>query len=124
MYGFQKREKTMRELIKIFKALSDENRIRILKMLEIKPLCVCEITNILNLVTSTVSKHLSILRDTDLIIDVKDGRWVNYSLNDESQKKYAKELQPLIANWLSHNKKIISDANKVNSVDRNKICST
>ncbi|RKY51832.1 MAG: ArsR family transcriptional regulator [Candidatus Neomarinimicrobiota bacterium] len=114
----------MRDLIKIFKALSDENRIRILKMLEIKPLCVCEITDILNLATSTVSNHLSILRDTDLIIDVKDGRWVNYSLNYESQKKYAKELRPLLANWLSDNKKIISDAIKASSVDRKIICST
>jgi len=114
----------MRNLIKIFKALSDENRIRILKMLEIKPLCVCEITDILNLSTSTVSKHLSILRDTDLIIDVKNGRWVNYSLNYEPQKKYAKEVQLLLTNWLSDNKKIISDAIKANSVDRNTICCT
>ena len=61
----------MRELVKIFKALSDSNRIRIIKMLQIRPLCVCEITAVLNLATSTVSKHLSILREADLIYDIK-----------------------------------------------------
>ena len=70
----------MRELVKVFKALSDSNRIRILKMLEVRPLCVCEITEVLKLATSTVSKHLSILRDAGYIIDQKEGKWVNYYL--------------------------------------------
>ena len=65
----------MRPIIKIFKALSDTNRLRILKILEIRPLCVCEIREVLQLATSTVSKHLSILREADLIVDDK--------LNDE-----------------------------------------
>jgi len=59
----------VRDLSRVFKALSDMNRVRILKMLEIRPLCVCEITEVLQLATSTVSKHLSILRDTHFIID-------------------------------------------------------
>src|SRR3990170_6223210 len=66
---------------KIFKALSDLNRLRILKMLQTKPLCVCEITEILQLAASTVSKHLSILKDTGLIIDEKDNKWINYKIN-------------------------------------------
>ncbi len=65
---------------KIFKALGDRSRIRILKMLEVKPLCVCEITRILGLGQSSVSRHLGILRDAGLVIDEKDGLWVNYSL--------------------------------------------
>ena len=64
----------MRDVVKVFKALSDSNRVRILKMLEVRPLCVCEITRILNLATSTVSKHLSILRDVDFILDHKEGK--------------------------------------------------
>ena len=53
----------MRKLSKTFQALSDTNRIRILKIFEQRSLCVCEITEILKLANSTVSKHLSILRD-------------------------------------------------------------
>jgi len=66
----------MRHLIKTFKAVSDPNRIRILKMLEVRELCVCEITEILNLAASTVSKHLSLLRDAEFILDRKEGKWV------------------------------------------------
>ena len=64
----------MNPLIKIFKALSDTNRVRILKMLEIRPLCVCEITAVLGLAMSTVSKHLSIMREADLIFDKKENK--------------------------------------------------
>ena len=64
----------------IFKALSDKSRLRILKMLQKKSLCVCEITEILQLATSTVSNHLSILKETGLIIDEKDKKWINYRI--------------------------------------------
>ncbi|NIV98913.1 metalloregulator ArsR/SmtB family transcription factor, partial [Candidatus Saccharibacteria bacterium] len=90
----------MRELTKIFKALSDANRLRILKMLEIRPLCVCEITEVLQLATSTVSKHLSILRDADMIVDEKQAKWVNYSLNTDGNQNYVGEMLPLISGWL------------------------
>ena len=59
----------MKEITDIFKALSDKNRLRILMMLTRRPLCVCEIQNVLSITVSTVSKHLSILRDIGLIID-------------------------------------------------------
>ncbi|MBN2103259.1 winged helix-turn-helix transcriptional regulator [bacterium] len=58
----------MKEPIIVLKALSDKNRIRILKMLEKKSLCVCEITAILGLAVSTISKHLSILKEANLIL--------------------------------------------------------
>ena len=52
-----------RETVKVFKALSDTNRIRIIKMLEGRELSVCEVREVLDLLISTVSRHLSILRD-------------------------------------------------------------
>jgi ArsR family transcriptional regulator len=112
----------MRKLTKIFKALSDANRIRILKMLEIRPLCVCEITEVLQLANSTVSKHLSILRDADLILDEKDGKWVNYQLNTSTKDEYASELLPLLHNWLPDHASVLQDSERVKSVDRNVIC--
>ncbi len=112
----------MRELIKVFKALSDSNRIRILKMLQIRPMCVCEITAVLNLATSTVSKHLSILRDTDLIYDIKEGKWVNYYLNTKPENNYIRELTPLIKKWLPDDATILQDSVKAKQVDRNILC--
>ena len=67
----------MDEFTKIFKALTDKNRVRILKMLEQKPLCVCEITSALDISISTVSSHLSILKEAGFITDFKDGKWLN-----------------------------------------------
>ena len=114
----------MRKLSKTFQALSDTNRIRILKMLEERPLCVCEITEILKLANSTVSKHLSILRDAEFVLDEKDGKWVNYYLNDTKENEYITKLLPLIADWIPNNKVVSDDRQKVKVVDRNIICGT
>ena len=113
---------TMRELTKTFKALSDSNRIRILKMLEVRPLCVCEITEILGLAASTVSKHLSILRDAEFILDKKDSKWVNYYLNDKKDNEFINQLLPLIKSSLPDEDIVKNDALKVSKVDRNTLC--
>ena len=112
----------MRNLVKVFKALSDSNRIRILKMLEERHLCVCEITEVLKLASSTVSKHLSILRNAELILDEKDGKWVNYYLNQQQMDEYVRQLLPLIKSWLPDDSTINQDKEKVKTVDRNFIC--
>jgi ArsR family transcriptional regulator len=112
----------MRQTTKLFKALSDSNRIRILKMLSIRELCVCEITDILGLAASTVSKHLSILRDLELILDRKDGRWINYSLNKTSLSDSHKKALELIELELNFDETILTDLKKVNTVNRDLIC--
>ncbi len=62
------------------KAIGDENRLRILMALKNFPLCVCQLTALLDLAPSTTSKHLSILRQAQLIECVKNGRWAYYQL--------------------------------------------
>jgi ArsR family transcriptional regulator len=71
----------LKELEKIYKALGDRNRLRIINMLKNRAMCVCEITNILNLSQSTVSGHLRVLKEAGIVEDAKDGLWVEYSLN-------------------------------------------
>lgn len=112
----------MQDLIQTFKALSDANRIRILKMLELRPLCVCEITAVLGLAASTVSRHLSILREARLIFDLKEGKWVNYYLNTTSQKDYVRELLPLIHRWLPEDAQVAKDRDRVSEVNREILC--
>ncbi len=114
----------MRELVKVFKALSDANRLRILKMLEVRPLCVCEITAVLGLATSTVSKHLSILREARLILDEKQGKWVTYRLNLEHPSPYGAALLPLLARWLPDEKIVRQDKIKIENINRSAICKT
>jgi len=116
----------MEKFIKIFKALSDKNRVRIVKMLEGKELCVCEITEILNLAPSTVSKHLSILKDANLILDTKVGKWVNFKLNDELMQDSSLVEISSILDYIKINmnedKIVQNDKNIVESVNRNLIC--
>jgi len=114
----------MREMTKVFKALSDPNRIRILKMLEARHLCVCEITEILHLATSTVSKHLAILRDAGLILDRKENKWVNFYLDDSSRKEYVRDILPLLKKWLVDVETIRHDRDRATRVDRYVVCQT
>lgn len=108
--------------ISVFKSLSDLNRIRILKMLLVRPLCVCEIRDVLKLANSTVSKHLKLLKEAGLILDEKDGKWVNYKLNTNLNSEYVRHLLPLIQSWFQNEDIIKSDQLKVEKVDRNKLC--
>ena len=112
----------MRQAIKVFKALSDRTRLRILKMLEVRPLCVCEITEVLQLAPSTVSKHLSILRDSQLIIDEKEGKWVIYQLKTEAPSVYFDQIKPILELWLSTDETVIKDQDRVKNVDRRILC--
>lgn len=74
----------MLDFMNITKALADENRVRILAALKGRELCVCQIIDLLQLAPSTVSKHLSILRQARLLAARKNGRWMYYRLNDSS----------------------------------------
>ena len=73
----------MNELVAIFKALSDETRLRVIKLLEEGELCVCDITAALDMSQPKVSFHLSTLKDAGLIKDRKQGKWIHYSLNEK-----------------------------------------
>ena len=72
----------MQEILNIFKALSDETRLRILKLLEHGELCVCDLFSALDMVQPKVSFHLSVLKEAGLIADRKEGRWVHYRLDE------------------------------------------
>ncbi len=68
----------MRTTLRVTRALSDPQRLRILLMLGAAELCVCRIVEALRLAPSTVSKHLSILAEADLVTSHKEGRWIYY----------------------------------------------
>lgn len=77
----------MKELLSIFKALSDETRLRIIKLLEQGELCVCDITAALDMVQPKVSFHLNTLKGAGMIKDRKAGRWIHYSLENSDMRK-------------------------------------
>ncbi|MBT8041602.1 MAG: metalloregulator ArsR/SmtB family transcription factor [Pontiella sp.] len=73
----------IQQFINTTKALSDSNRVRTLAAMRDRELCVCRIVELLQLAPSTVSKHLSILKQAGLIEGRKEGRWMHYRLPDD-----------------------------------------
>ncbi len=76
---------------KIFKALGDPNRIAILKMLQSGEKCACKLLEELNIGQSTLSHHMKILCDAEIVKGRKEGKWTHYSFNDEGIGK-AKDI--------------------------------
>lgn len=72
----------MKEMLDIFKALSDETRLRIMKLLEGGELCVCDIVSAFDMVQPRISFHLRSLKKAGLVKDRKQGKWMHYSIDD------------------------------------------
>ena len=68
---------------RFFKALADETRLRIVKLLEVREMCVCEVMVALGLTQPTASHHLGILENAGFVEDRKEGKWVFYSIADQ-----------------------------------------
>ena len=73
-------DKVLTQFMAVSKALADDKRVRIVALLRHRCLCVCQITAVLNLAPSTISKHLSILRQARLIEMEKEGHWIHCRL--------------------------------------------
>ncbi|MEG1255086.1 metalloregulator ArsR/SmtB family transcription factor [Clostridium sp.] len=71
------------EYVPIFKALADETRLKIIHILSDGELCACNILENFNITQPTLSYHMKILTESGLVIAVKDGAWIKYSLNDK-----------------------------------------
>ena len=115
----------MRDYLLVTKAISDESRVRILKLLENGELCVCQIMTVIGLGQSTISKHLSILKTAGLVDDRKDGLWVYYHLCGDKINEYNQVFIKHIGEWLRDDKKIASDRKKweeVKQIDIKVLC--
>ncbi len=112
----------MDNLTYIFKVLSDSSRIRIIKMLQVRSLCVCELSSVLELAYSTVSKHLSILQSAGIIYTEKKGKWSYYHLYHSSDSVYVSSLLSKLRLWLNEDERILSDRKKIENNDINEIC--
>jgi len=75
----------MKDVVKVFKALADPNRLRIMFLLRQRELCVCEIMFVLAMEQSRVSHHMRVLREAGIAEDVRDGRWIIYRIPEDSR---------------------------------------
>jgi len=112
----------MKQLIKVMKGLSDPSRVKIVKMLQHRVMCVCEIQAALDLAQPTVSKHLKVLEDAGLVSYRKDGLWVNYYLADGKSSPYAATLLGNLKHWLDEEPEIETLVEKLPMIRREEVC--
>jgi len=85
----------MKDIVKQFKAFSDETRLRILHLLLKGELCICELMEVLDLPQSKVSRHMAYLKNAGLAEDRRDAVWVYYSLEEPRNRIHACQLKCL-----------------------------
>ncbi|MBN1664685.1 MAG: winged helix-turn-helix transcriptional regulator [Deltaproteobacteria bacterium] len=112
----------MEDFIKVMKALSDPNRVKLLKILQERMMCVCEIREALGIAQPTVSKHLKILEAAGLVGHEKDGLWVNYHLTDGRASPYAASLLGQLKHWLADDPEIGVIGKRLTGICREEIC--
>ena len=103
----------MQDLIKTMKALSDETRLRILKILLEKECCVCEVMQALDISKSRASRNLGILQDAGFLEARRNGVWMLYSVDWETANRCALSLAKLLKDFSVSDKMLTKDREKL-----------
>jgi len=106
----------MDAFIAITKALSDKNRVRALLALGDQEVCVCQLIELLQLAPSTVSKHMSILRQAKLVSGRKKGRWMYYRLPGKTASETVSRAIALARRATSNDPRIRKDAERMGKI--------
>ena len=108
----------MRYLMKAFRSLSDETRLRILRLLVERECCVCEVMQALDISQTRASRNLGILEDAGFVKSRRDGLWVVHSIDEEGMKKYSAELVEIIKGALEDNAVVTLDRERLRKAVR------
>lgn len=112
----------MQSFLLVMKALSDPNRVKIVKLLQERSLCVCELRAALGISQPSVSKHLRILEEAGLVTSRKEGLYVNYRLADGVASPYAATLLGNLRHWLDGDPEVAALVERVPALDREQLC--
>ncbi|MDY0167319.1 MAG: metalloregulator ArsR/SmtB family transcription factor [Thermoguttaceae bacterium] len=118
-------KESMQDFMAITKALADENRVRILLALRSGELCVCQIVELVQLATSTVSRHMSVLKQAGLAESRKDGRWMYYRLPGVDASQLVRRAIEWVSSMLADDCSVRCDAKRLGeicSLDPHKLC--
>ena len=111
----------MKTTARIFKALADETRLRILTLLLEGELCVCDLMAVLQLPQSTVSRHLAYLKNSGWVDDRREGIWMFYSICDDDGALQA-SLIPVLKKRLAASAVAVDDQQRLAGLSRNNCC--
>ena len=108
----------MQNLIKAMKALSDETRLRILNILLERECCVCEVMQALGISQSRASRNLGIIQDAGFLKARRDGAWILYSVDWQSDNHCATSLTELLNDFLVSNEVLAKDRERLKTTVR------
>lgn len=108
----------MRGLLKVFKALSDETRLRILNLLLERECCVCEVMEVLGISQSRASRNLSALYDAGLLKLRRVGLWALYSIDREGLEEHYQDIVEAVRKGLEHNAVAARDRERLKGTKR------
>ncbi len=90
-------ELTDKKIAQIFKALGDENRVQIMKLLRTGEKCACKLLEELNISQPTLSHHMKILCDSGIVIGRRDGKWTHYTICSDGAEQIRKLMKELLS---------------------------
>jgi ArsR family transcriptional regulator, arsenate/arsenite/antimonite-responsive transcriptional repressor len=108
----------MRDLVKAFKALSDETRLRILNLLLERECCVCEVMQVLDISETRASRNLSFLYDAGFLKLRRQGLWALYSIDIEGLKPHYHNLLEAVKKALEGNDIALLDKQRLKQAER------
>lgn len=88
-------QKVLKHQLKVLRAISDPTRLNILRLLRVRAMCVCELMEALKMRQPLISHHMRILKDSDIIEDRKQGRWIFYEIRNKKVLKFIDTLDDL-----------------------------
>lgn len=118
-------ELILKDFLRVTQALSNSTRLRILMALRKQELCLCQLVELLKLAPSTVSKHLSILKDAGFVAERKRGKFVFNRISSEAYSPIAREALKLAVKNLPKDKAIVADETalkRILKLDVEKLC--
>ncbi len=108
----------MEQTIRIFKALSDETRLRILCVLIERECCVCEVMQALEISQTRASRNLKVIYNAGLLRSRRDGRWVLYSIDKEKMKSHLAAIVEVVEKTLENNPVVTKDQKRLKKAQR------
>jgi len=101
-----KKGEKMRDQVKVFKALSSESRLRILRLFKEHPQCVNAVATRLDMTQPAVSQHLRLLREAGLIRAEKRGNWMHYRIDPDALEHHGKVMAEILGGWIKPQKAV------------------
>ena len=112
----------MDALVKLYKAIGDVSRLKLLRLLAEDEYCVCELVEVMGFSQSAVSQHLSRLKDAGLVQERRQGLWTYYRLESDSLKEIQAVLAAFMNCPIAEIPEMETEAQRLSSLDRVNCC--